>query len=64
MLVDACHRQGLAVVLDVVYNHLGPEGCYLPDYAPCFTSAYQTPWGKAINFDGPDSDGVRRYVHR
>jgi maltooligosyltrehalose trehalohydrolase len=61
MLVDACHREGLAVVLDVVYNHLGPEGCYLPDYAPCFTSSYQTPWGKAINFDGPDSDGVRRY---
>ncbi len=60
-LVDACHRGGLAVVLDVVYNHLGPEGCYLPDYAPCFTSSYQTPWGKAINFDGPDSDGVRRY---
>ena len=60
-LVDACHREGLAVVLDVVYNHLGPEGCYLPDYAPCFTSSYQTPWGKAINFDGPESDGVRRY---
>ena len=60
-LVDACHREGMAVVLDVVYNHLGPEGCYLPDYTLCFTNSYQTPWGKAINFDGPDSDGVRRY---
>lgn len=60
-LVDACHQQGLAVVLDVVYNHLGPEGNYLPDFAPCFTDAYRTPWGKAINFDGPESDGVRRF---
>jgi maltooligosyltrehalose trehalohydrolase len=62
MLVDACHSHGLAVVMDVVYNHLGPEGNYLPEYAPCFTDAYQTPWGKAINFDGADSDGVRRWV--
>ena len=61
-LVDACHRHGLAVVLDVVYNHLGPEGNYLPEFAPCFTDAYQTPWGKAINFDGPGSDGVRRFI--
>jgi maltooligosyltrehalose trehalohydrolase len=60
-LVDACHQQGLAVVLDVVYNHLGPEGNYLPEFAPCFTDAYQTPWGKAINFDGPQSDGIRRF---
>ncbi len=60
-LVDTCHANGLAVVLDVVYNHLGPEGCYLPEYAPCFTNAYRTPWGDAINFDGPESDGVRRY---
>ena len=60
-LVDACHRKGLAVVFDVVYNHLGPEGNYLTDFAPCFTDSYRTPWGKAINFDGPESDGVRRF---
>ena len=60
-LVDACHRHGLAVVLDVVYNHLGPEGNYLPEFAPCFTGAHHTPWGQAINFDGPQSDGVRRF---
>lgn len=60
-LVDACHGLGLAVILDVVYNHLGPEGNYLPDYAPYFTDRYKTPWGAAINFDGPDSDDVRRY---
>ncbi len=61
-LVDACHGHGLAVVMDVVYNHLGPEGNYLPEFAPCFTDAYHTPWGKAINFDGPGSDGIRRWV--
>jgi maltooligosyltrehalose trehalohydrolase len=60
-LVDACHRHGLAVVLDVVYNHLGPEGNYLPEFAPCFTDAHHTPWGKAINFDGSGSDGIRRF---
>lgn len=60
-LVDACHGQGLAVFLDVVYNHLGPEGNYLEDYGPYFTDRYRTPWGKALNFDGPDSDGVRRF---
>ncbi len=60
-LVDACHQHGLAVVLDVVYNHLGPEGNYLPEFAPCFTAAHHTPWGNAINFDGPGSDGVRRF---
>ncbi|MEX2262989.1 MAG: malto-oligosyltrehalose trehalohydrolase [Bryobacteraceae bacterium] len=60
-LVDACHRQGLAVVLDVVYNHLGPEGNYLSAFGPYFTDRYQTPWGPAINFDGPYSDEVRRY---
>jgi maltooligosyltrehalose trehalohydrolase len=61
-LVDACHQSGLAVVMDVVYNHLGPEGNYLPEFAPCFTDAHHTPWGKAINFDGPESDGIRRWV--
>jgi len=60
-LVDACHRRGLAVVLDVVYNHLGPEGNYLWDYGPYFTDRYKTPWGSAVNFDGAESDHVRRY---
>ncbi|KIH78066.1 maltooligosyl trehalose hydrolase [Geoalkalibacter ferrihydriticus] len=60
-LVDACHQLGLAVVLDVVYNHLGPEGNYLWDFGPYFTDHYRTPWGEAINFDGPHSDEVRRY---
>jgi len=60
-LVNACHRRGLAVVLDVVYNHLGPEGNYLGEFGPYFTDRYRTPWGAAINFDGPHSDEVRRY---
>jgi maltooligosyltrehalose trehalohydrolase len=60
-LVDACHQHGIAVVLDVVYNHLGPEGNYLADFGPYFTDQYKTPWGQAINFDGPGSDEVRRY---
>ncbi len=60
-LVDACHRRGLAVLLDVVYNHLGPEGNYLSDFGPYFTDRYRTPWGSALNFDGPDSGEVRRF---
>jgi maltooligosyltrehalose trehalohydrolase len=60
-LVNAAHREGLAVVLDVVYNHLGPEGNYLRDFGPYFTDRYTTPWGSALNFDGPDSDEVRRF---
>ena len=60
-LVNACHRNGFAVLLDVVYNHLGPEGNYLRDFGPYFTDKYRTPWGDAINFDGPFSDEVRRY---
>jgi len=60
-LVNACHRKGLAVVLDVVYNHLGPEGNYLRDFGPYFTDSYRTPWGEAVNFDGPHSDHVRRF---
>jgi maltooligosyltrehalose trehalohydrolase len=60
-LVNACHLSGLAVVLDVVYNHLGPEGNYLGDYGPYFTDRYRTPWGRAINFDGPHSDEVRHF---
>ena len=59
--VDACHRQGVAVILDVVYNHLGPEGNYLRDFGPYFTDRYKTPWGEAINFDGPFSNEVRNY---
>jgi maltooligosyltrehalose trehalohydrolase len=59
--VDACHQRGLAVILDVVYNHLGPEGNYLRDFGPYFTDHYQTPWGDALNFDGPGSDQVRRF---
>jgi maltooligosyltrehalose trehalohydrolase len=60
-LVDACHARGLAVILDVVYNHLGPAGNYLGRFGPYFTDRYKTPWGQAINFDGPDSDEVRRF---
>src|SRR5262249_29982574 len=61
-LVDACHTAGLAILLDVVYNHLGPEGNYLRDFGPYFTDRYKTPWGEAFNYDGPGSDGVREYV--
>ncbi|PJJ84511.1 malto-oligosyltrehalose trehalohydrolase [Mucilaginibacter auburnensis] len=60
-LVDACHAKGLAVILDVVYNHMGPEGNYLGQYGPYFTEKYNTPWGGAINFDDAWCDGVRKY---
>ena len=60
-LVNTCHRKGLAVILDVVYNHLGPEGNYIADFGPYFTDRYKTPWGAALNFDGPYSDQVRRF---
>jgi maltooligosyltrehalose trehalohydrolase len=60
-LVDACHGAGLAAVLDVVYNHLGPEGNYLREFGPYFTDRYRTPWGQAFNLDGPGSDEVRRF---
>jgi maltooligosyltrehalose trehalohydrolase len=60
-LVNACRRKGIAVVLDVVYNHLGPEGNYLWDYGPYFTGKYKTSWGDAINFDGSYSDEVRNF---
>jgi maltooligosyltrehalose synthase len=60
-LVNACHQKGLAVILDVVYNHLGPEENYFREFGPYFTDQYRTPWGDAINFDGTDSDEVRRY---
>jgi len=60
-LVNACHKKGLAVILDVVYNHLGPEGNYLSSFGPYFTDRYKTPWGDAVNFDGAYSDEVRRF---
>jgi maltooligosyltrehalose trehalohydrolase len=61
-LVDACHSAGLAVFLDVVYNHLGPEGNYLAEFGPYFSDRYKTPWGMAINYDGPGCDAVRSFV--
>jgi maltooligosyltrehalose trehalohydrolase len=60
-LVNAAHAQGLAVALDVVYNHIGPEGNYLGQFGPYFSDRYRTPWGPAINFDGPNSGPVRQY---
>jgi maltooligosyltrehalose trehalohydrolase len=60
--VDAAHGVGLAVMLDVVYNHLGPEGNYLPKFGPYFTAHHQTPWGEAVNYDSVGCDHVRRYV--
>jgi len=61
-LVDACHARGLGVFLDVVYNHLGPEGNYLDRFGPYFTDLYTTPWGAAVNFDRVESDEVRRFI--
>jgi maltooligosyltrehalose trehalohydrolase len=61
-LVKACHRRGIAVILDVVYNHVGPEGDYLTSFGPYFTNRYETPWGSAFNYDGEHSDEVRRFV--
>ena len=60
-LVDACHSKGLAVLLDVVYNHLGPTGNYLPQFGPYFTDAYATPWGSAVNLDDKGSHEARRF---
>ena len=60
-LVDACHARGLAVLLDVVYNHLGPDGNYTGAFGPYQTDRYRTPWGAAVNLDGPGSDEVRRF---
>ncbi|HWV38997.1 MAG TPA: alpha-amylase family glycosyl hydrolase, partial [Vulgatibacter sp.] len=60
-LVSAAHERGLAVVLDVVYNHLGPEGNYLREFGPYFTHKYETPWGDALNFDDEGSAQVRAY---
>ena len=60
-LINTCHKKGLAVILDVVYNHLGPEGNHLRNFGPYFTDKYKTPWGDAMNFDGPYSDEVRHF---
>ena len=61
-LVDACHAEGLAIFLDVVYNHFGPEGNYLGEFGRYFNDRYKTPWGAAVNYDGPGCDAVRDYV--
>ncbi len=61
-LVDAAHGAGIGVILDVVYNHLGPDGNYLGAYGPYFTGRYNTPWGEAVNYDDAGSDEVRRFV--
>ncbi len=61
ILIDACHRRGFSVILDVVYNHLGPEGNYLSQFGPYFTDKYHTPWGSALNFDDEYSDHVRNF---
>jgi maltooligosyltrehalose trehalohydrolase len=60
--VGACHAAGLGVLLDVVYNHLGPSGNYLPEYGPYLTGRHTTPWGAAVNVDGPGSDPVRSFI--
>ena len=60
--VDACHASGIAVFLDVVYNHLGPEGNYLSEFGPYFTRRHHTPWGEAFNFDGRRSKHVREFI--
>jgi maltooligosyltrehalose trehalohydrolase len=61
-LIDAAHARGLAVLIDVVYNHLGPDGNYLPRFGPYLTDRHRVPWGDAINLDGPGSDEVRRFL--
>ena len=60
--VDACHQNGLAVILDVVYNHVGPEGNYLADFGPYFSNEHRTPWGEAFNFDGRHAEHVREFI--
>jgi maltooligosyltrehalose trehalohydrolase len=61
-LVNACHAQGLAIFLDVVYNHVGPEGSYFHEFGPYFSERYRTPWGRAVNYDDRGSDAVRAFV--
>ncbi|HEX3765658.1 MAG TPA: malto-oligosyltrehalose trehalohydrolase [Kofleriaceae bacterium] len=61
-LIRECHRRGLAVLIDVVHNHLGPEGAYLPEFGPYLTSRHRTAWGDAINLDGDGAHEVRRFL--
>ena len=61
-LVNECHLRGISVILDVVYNHLGPEGNFLSEYMPCLTTVYKTPWGQAMNLDQEQSYGVRKVL--
>ncbi|HEY5454126.1 MAG TPA: malto-oligosyltrehalose trehalohydrolase [Acidothermaceae bacterium] len=60
--VDGCHNRGIGVILDVVYNHLGPDGNVLPAFGPYFTDVFSTPWGQAVNYCGAGSNEVRRYI--
>ncbi|MGI0487528.1 malto-oligosyltrehalose trehalohydrolase [Pantanalinema rosaneae CENA516] len=60
-LVNACHQAGIAVILDVVYNHFGPEGNYISAFGPYFTEVYLTPWGSAVNYDDRHSPEVRNF---
>lgn len=60
--INEAHRHGLAVCLDVVYNHFGPEGNYLADFGPYFSQKYSTPWGQPINYDGKESNHVRNFI--
>jgi maltooligosyltrehalose trehalohydrolase len=62
LLIDTCHQHGIAVLLDVVYNHFGPEGNFLEDFGPYFTTKYTTPWGKAVNYDEAYATYVRDFV--
>ncbi|MBY5583117.1 malto-oligosyltrehalose trehalohydrolase [Rhizobium leguminosarum] len=61
-LVDAAHQRGISVFLDVVYNHFGPDGNYIPAYAPLFTDHHKTPWGNGINYDGDGSEVIREFI--
>ena len=61
-LVEACHAHGLAIFLDVVYNHFGPESNHLGEFGPYYTDRYKSPWGDAVNYDGAGSDAVRDFV--
>ena len=62
VFVDACHQRGLGVIQDVVYNHLGPSGNYLPEFGPYIADGPANTWGETLNLDGEDSDEVRRYI--
>ena len=61
-LIDAAHRRGIVIILDVVYNHFGPDGNYLPLYSPIFTESHHTPWGAAVNYDAEGCDVVRKLI--